>query len=791
MKVCAGMVLSLVLALPLVAAPAGYVVKDGAPVARICVPANAGQPITIAVEELRSYIKKISGAELFVDKGAGAPVTEGRISLEVRQGAFRPADGSDQGFTIEEKDNEVRILGNSELGVLFGVYQYLGELGVRWYEPGEIGENVPQQKTIAIGQRKKDYAPAFITRSMESWAIPVDWVNDKGEVGQPGLFANKEDAQDYIVWRLRNRLQFCRSIGKSAPYNFDQEVAYCDEGLRNMALKGADFNKEPERWPLVTREGRQVRAQKAAQICFTNEKNVATATESCLEYLRQNPGRGVAPMALIDCAGICECPNCKKVGGEPPYDKERLVLTFMNKVARGVAEKMPGHGITLHFPYYELQMPPPGFKMEPNILSMCCRQDTWDAADENKPYLPFTKGYYEKITAVGRAGSALGFYDYILEGAPQPLSLLDVLPGYRKLGFKHCTSEVMNRSEQLCPLFWVVAKYVWDGEGNPREMLKTFCAEYYGAKAGPDIYEIQEAVDQNSRRAEHIIYGGLNDGSMMMTESLIQEGSAILSRDALEASGREKVRLERFRDTFEMFGRMARIYRAYGRALNERTPEQVKAFEKGCADFKQFWKDRNMARTCDSANLAVVLKMSKTKIPLQAAPAGRKELADKNVWMEELFAGEPVPANVPDLFPLPEVFKFRVDYEDKGLQEGWQTPDYDDSKGWQPISTWDCYENQGYSEVDGRFWYRVAFTAPQFPAGKRIMMRVGSIDDNGEFYVNGQLAAPPKSGDMWDKSYAFDVTPFIKPGQRNVIAVRGYDATGAGGIWRPCALYTK
>ncbi|MEI6422242.1 MAG: hypothetical protein WCP55_08490, partial [Lentisphaerota bacterium] len=332
-----------------------------------------------------------------------------------------------------------------------------------------------------------------------------------------------------------------------------------------------------------------------------------------------------------------------------------------------------------------------------------------------------------------------------------------------------------------------------DGTGNPREMLKTFCSEYYGQKAGPDVFSLHEKIDMNSRNAYHIIYGGLNDCNVMMPEAFTAEGLAVLNRDIAAATGKEKIRLERFRDTFDMFGRMAQIYRAYCRALNERTPELVNAFETACAYFEKFWNEKNMTETCRHGLQLLVNKMSKMKIDLQSRPKGRKELEDKVVWKRELFAGEKVvPAEVPNLFPLPEIWKFRVDFEDRGLKDGWEKPGYDDGKGWQPLSTWACFEEQGYAKVDGRFWYRLSFDAPKFPEGKKIKMRVGSLDDNGEVYVNGQLASKPNSSDdMWDKSYEFDVTSFIKPGNRNVIAVRGYDSFGAGGICRPCALYTE
>lgn len=775
---CLGLLTSV---LPASQAFCGYLVKEGEPMARVCVAPDAGRPVLLAVDELRNYVRKMSGADLPVDSSTVARTWNSRIVLEVRKGSFNSADGSDQSFAIEEKEDELRISGNSDLAVLYGVYQYLGELGIRWFEPGEIGENVPRQRTITIGKRKRDYSPSFVTRSPEH----SDVIANK--------FKDKEDAQEYRMWRIRNRLHFDRNIG-GGPFDFNEKKATANHSIRRMALKGADINKEPERWPLVTRDGKQARTEKAAQICFTNEKNVITAVESCIEYFRENPEKITVPMGLADCGGICECGNCAKVAGTEPYSKERLVLTYMNKVAKQVGEKMPGKGIGIFFPYFELKRPPADFKMEPNIMSFCCRGCSWDIGEENKPYLPFTKTYYGDLDAVSRAGSAMAFYDYVLWSPPQPSSIIDALPLYKKLGFRHCGSEIMSRNEQLSPMLWVIAQYLWDSSIPPRELLKTFCVEYYGAQAATAILAIQDKIDENSRRIPHIIYGGLNDCNLMMTEQLIKDGSARIRKCMSEmAGGKERQRLERFQDSFDMISRLARIYRAYGEALNERTPESAKALENACADFEKFWRLNDLSATCQPSTLQQIMKLAKNKIEPRTQPKGRKELAEKEVWMRELFAFDKVPANVQNIFPLPELWKFRVDFEDKGLQEGWHKTDCDDNKGWNLLSTWDCFENQGYAGVDGRFWYRLEFAAPQFPAGRKILMRIGSLDDDGDIYINGEKAHSRKmtNPDDWQSSFAFDVTPFVKPGQKNVIAVRGYDSMGAGGIWRPCALYTE
>ena len=172
-------------------------------------------------------------------------------------------------------------------------------------------------------------------------------------------------------------------------------------------------------------------------------------------------------------------------------------------------------------------------------------------------------------------------------------------------------------------------------------------------------------------------------------------------------------------------------------------------------------------------------------------PKGRPELADPSIRLKELFAGTAVLARIDHLFMLPEIWKFRLDQGEVGLAQGWETPGYDERGGWQPMSVWNWFEDQGYAEVDGRFWYRLKSQAPAFPAGKRVMLRIGSIDDDGEFYLNGKPVCIRNDSTMWNRSFEIDVTDTIRNGQENVIAVRGYDATGGGGIWRPCALYTK
>ena len=162
----------------------------------------------------------------------------------------------------------------------------------------------------------------------------------------------------------------------------------------------------------------------------------------------------------------------------------------------------------------------------------------------------------------------------------------------------------------------------------------------------------------------------------------------------------------------------------------------------------------------------------------------------QNELLVELFAGSEVPREVRNLFMLPEKWKIKIDIVGDGLARGWEKNGFDDGK-WPEISTYDHFEKQGYTEIDGHFWYRIRFKAPDFPAGERIILRIGSLDDSGDIYLNGLKVFSQTDVWQWDKSFAFDVSETLKPGEENVIAIHGYDGMGAGGLWRPCALYTE
>jgi len=111
---------------------------------------------------------------------------------------------------------------------------------------------------------------------------------------------------------------------------------------------------------------------------------------------------------------------------------------------------------------------------------------------------------------------------------------------------------------------------------------------------------------------------------------------------------------------------------------------------------------------------------------------------------------------------------------------GAQAPAFDDGK-WSVISsphtyndidTFDNWSTPGHRgeqiQWGGRTWYRKTFTAPAAWQGKKVFIEFEAARQVAEVYLNGQLLGISKTGFI---PFGFDLTPHLKIGAPNVIAV--------------------
>jgi len=137
---------------------------------------------------------------------------------------------------------------------------------------------------------------------------------------------------------------------------------------------------------------------------------------------------------------------------------------------------------------------------------------------------------------------------------------------------------------------------------------------------------------------------------------------------------------------------------------------------------------------------------------------------------------------------LPAAWRFHIDPDEVGEGGGWAAPGFDDSL-WPTLQIREFWENQGYSPYDGQAWYRLAWTPPELPDGKRVFIAFGGVADEASVFVDGRLLYASTYGEnIRHDRFLVDVTDRIRPGVETCIAVRVWNTGWCGGIWKNVKL---
>ncbi len=162
-------------------------------------------------------------------------------------------------------------------------------------------------------------------------------------------------------------------------------------------------------------------------------------------------------------------------------------------------------------------------------------------------------------------------------------------------------------------------------------------------------------------------------------------------------------------------------------------------------------------------------------------------------WNSHYASFEEVPVEPPDeneseeaVLELDGTWRFAIDPDERGKEQGWERPDLDDSQ-WLDIQVPGYWEKQfgQYKEYDGYAWYRRSVAIPSDWAGKVIRFQCAGIDDDAEVFVNGTLVARNVG---FNVPVNVEISGCINPGVENLIAIRVNDTFVDGGIYKSVTL---
>lgn len=137
-----------------------------------------------------------------------------------------------------------------------------------------------------------------------------------------------------------------------------------------------------------------------------------------------------------------------------------------------------------------------------------------------------------------------------------------------------------------------------------------------------------------------------------------------------------------------------------------------------------------------------------------------------------------------------------------GDDPAWKEPGLNDAS-WHNAVVPLYWETQGLKDYDGFGWYRFSFIPSPGAEGKTMILLLGKIDDVDEAFLNGEkightgsMNSRPerlRTSNDYRQLRAYTIPGgLLKPGEKNVIAVRVFDAWLHGGIYdAPVGLITR
>ena len=474
------------------------IVKNGASDFVIVSPDNADETILTAINELQTYIEKISGAKLkIVSESEATPENKaiiiGETALEKgivkidRESIF--ADG----FMLFSDGNHLFISGANSRGTLYGVYTFLEEyLGVRWFTPQL--EVVPENKNIVIDSNiNRVVEPSFSIRRNDCIGTnDAHRARTKMNVSFWSEATEYGGALTYVLWDV--------TLDKLVP---------------------DDLITEHPDYFATTDEGTKTRDH----VCLSNPEVLEVAIKNARKAILEcETGAKYIHIGQKDNTNYCKCDKCEEL-----YEKYGSVsaptILFTNAFADALDDEFPDFTFTF-YAYNETDRPPTDLSLRCNSnvipvlcgLHKACRSHPLTecgSKDGNETFEnlfgspePTIHKDFENWTKIA---DRTYIYDYTINfiNTAQFFSNFEYMQSTMK--YMHdigITGYVYNCGDGHTAAFnelrnYLLCKLQWDVNCDVEYHMVDFLKAYYGEEAAPYIKQIIDIQTAQTKVSAH------------------------------------------------------------------------------------------------------------------------------------------------------------------------------------------------------------------------------------------------------------------------------------------------
>jgi hypothetical protein len=814
-------------ATPSQATPSGPtmdVVQDGQARAVIVVPDNPSALMQYAAGELQWHIEKATGVRLEIKQEAQAAQAAGAIYLgacaATTAAGLKTDDLPANGFRIKATDKALYLAGHdgawtgvgddvSPMGTLFAVYDWLDRhLGVRWLWPGELGTYVPRRDSLDAGPAgERTSLPPFISTKLRTGAGPYfsQWQ------GMMSAEARGKFFHDTAVW-LRRQM-FARPTSLEYGHGFEH---YWER-----------FGAQHPEWFALRPDGKREPSDAAyhcVQMCVSNPGLHRQIIADWLEQRRKHPDlpwiNGCENDYREAVDHSCNCEACRAwdpanpqvIKDSNPYaletDKRTTMeglstISLSDRYARfwlalqKEGEKHDPNATVAGYAYGRCAEPPLETKLNDRIV-------VWIVPPYAFPLSPDQRERFQKIWDGWAATGARLILrpNYTLEGYCAPYIYASQFGSEFKYAAAHGLAgtdfdSMTGMWGTQGPNLYVLGRL----HARPDLEVDAVLDEYYSgfgpaAEAVRKYFAHWEKVTDGRQSTPLMLeeVGGVvqmvdwsrfhETAGKTFTPETFARGSELLERASAAASGDPVAaqRVEFLRKGLEHARLSLETYAIFNESQQSPDdPAKKEAFEQALVRLDAYRRSIETDHVADFGFLGSCERRSGYD-RAQVQMLGRYET----------------------LKPLPLSWSFQWDPQDTGVKEGWFADDFP-TRGWLTARTDKSWEAQPVgqdwreahgSDYDGIAWYRAMFKVPEKAHGRKILLYIGAVDESCTVWVNGQKLLERRfdaatNPDSWQEAFTVDVTDVARLDAPNTVAVRVEDRSGAGGIWKTCALVTE
>ncbi len=634
-------------------------------------------------------------------------------------------------------DGQARVLlaGQNEEATVKAACRFLEQLGCRYFMDNALGEVYPRAKTLTMGKLNITEKPGFLLRKI--WG--------SGWTGQS-------------LWKVWN------GDGGTALSTQHAWGAYVDQSL---------FDTHPEYFALRNGERR-----KGDWYCTSNPELRKVFAQGVLARGESNPS--ISPP---DGIGYCQCAACRAQDDpkslEPSSGTVNVTnryVDFFDAVAKEVAKVHPDWLLNFYCYADYTQPPTTNIKLSPNLVAWIApiRYSRFHRiGSPNSPSTTQLAGVLDRWAASARH-IAYRTYNYNLAECLVPFSKLSVwahdIPYLKAEGCIAINLESLANWEIYGPHMYQSIRLAYDPGADADAMMEDYFTKFYGPQAGPLLKQYWLSLDRafaemkcesGSFYALHLVYTPQAleqwEGLIRKAADAVKDYPTYAARVALTAEGLKN----------------ARQYIQMREAISG-------------GDFrvaKRIYDDlyaRNEAEVAKGYSNNYTPSYLNRFVGVHVA-AGAKATAEPNKVLQV----------------LPDHMKLAYDAEDKGQEQGWHRPDFDDS-AWKEVATFSNTLNaQGSPDTKSFLWCRTSLNVPgEMQHGLKPILHLFFTEVDGQavvVYINGkQVASSGK--EVSRKPFEVDVTAAVTPGKNVVVFKvdhRKITELFLGGILRPILLIEK